>query len=627
MIRLRRRILLVLSLVAAALLLTTWWNQQAQLLPSFVELERQHALANLQRGTEALRNEVTFVADYSSDWAGWDDTYQFVADRNAEYTKSNLESDVFRPNSFDYMAMVGLDGAEVWRGAMVDGQAIEIAELPTGQWPLTHELLTPRGLDDVCTGILVTGHGPLMLASRPITDSPRSAPSRGWLIMGRFLTPGRVAKLAAQTQLALTILPYRGANVATGPAGIESLAAGEHQLYERGEQLIARGRVPGLRGDVDALLIEAALPRSILAQGRRTLAITLATTSVAVLLLFAALAALLQQVVVGPLQRLTAHTLAIRENGDLTQRSGIVRADEIGTLAREFDGMVERLEQLQSRSLERARVGGMAEVARSVLHDVGNALQPVQGSLGTLQQRLAARHVADLERTVDLIHVHAQELGTWLTTDQKGRYVPGFLRALADGMKTCHASMQQEVAHLDQGLEHIRHLVDRQRQHVSAHGVLENLLLPALLRDAVRMSSRGEPDHVQPVIECPPGQRLLVEKHKLLAVLINLLRNAREAVDGQPDAAICVRVVVAAERLRILVIDNGVGIAAENLARVFHEGFSTRSEGRGVGLHGCANSVTEMGGRLWAESAGSGRGAAFQLELPLAGVAASERTA
>jgi two-component system, NtrC family, sensor kinase len=626
MIRLRRRILLVLSLVAAALLLTTWWNQQEQLLPSFVELERQHALANLQRGTEALRNEVGFVADYSSDWAGWDDTYQFVADRNAEYAKSNLESDVFRPNSFDYMAMVGLDGVEVWRGAMIDEQPVAIAELPLGQWPLTHELLAPREREDVCTGILVTGHGPLMLASRPITDSPRQAPSRGWLIMGRFLSAARIAKLGEQTQLALTILPNRGSSIGTGKAGMAALAAGEHDLYERGDQLIARGLLPGLRGDVDALLIEAALPRSILAQGQRTLAFSLATTSVAVLLLFAALAALLQQVVVGPLQRLTAHALAIRATGDLTRRSGVVRGDELGTLAREFDGMVERLEQLQSRSLERARVGGMAEVARSVLHDVGNALQPVQGNLGTLQERLAARHVADLERTVDLMQAHAPELGTWLTDDKKGRHVPAFLKALVDGMKAGQAAMQEEVAHLDQGLEHIRHLVDRQRQHASACGVLENVLPAALLRDAVRMSASGENDGVVPVIECAADQRLLVERHKLLAVLINLLRNARHAVRGRPDAEIRVRVAVSAEHLRIVVLDTGVGIAAENLSRVFHEGFSTRSDGQGVGLHSCANSVTEMHGRLWAESAGPERGAAFHVELPLATATPPEKT-
>jgi signal transduction histidine kinase len=65
------------------------------------------------------------------------------------------------------------------------------------------------------------------------------------------------------------------------------------------------------------------------------------------------------------------------------------------------------------------------------------------------------------------------------------------------------------------------------------------------------------------------------------------------------------------------VIDNGEGIAAENLTRIFAHGFTTKKDGHGFGLHSCVLAAREMGGSLLAASDGPGRGAAFTLVLPL----------
>jgi signal transduction histidine kinase len=66
------------------------------------------------------------------------------------------------------------------------------------------------------------------------------------------------------------------------------------------------------------------------------------------------------------------------------------------------------------------------------------------------------------------------------------------------------------------------------------------------------------------------------------------------------------------------VIDTGVGIAQENLERIFNHGFTTRKDGHGFGLHSSALAAKELGGMLHAESAGPGQGATFTLTLPLA---------
>jgi two-component system, NtrC family, sensor kinase len=114
-----------------------------------------------------------------------------------------------------------------------------------------------------------------------------------------------------------------------------------------------------------------------------------------------------------------------------------------------------------------------------------------------------------------------------------------------------------------------------------------------------------------------------VEKHKLLQILVNLLQNAKHALveGGTLDKQLTLKVALTEEGLvRISVIDNGMGIAPENLTRIFSHGFTTRKDGHGFGLHSGALAAREMGGSLTARSDGPGRGATFTLEFPAAAV-------
>ena len=113
---------------------------------------------------------------------------------------------------------------------------------------------------------------------------------------------------------------------------------------------------------------------------------------------------------------------------------------------------------------------------------------------------------------------------------------------------------------------------------------------------------------------------ITVEKHKVLQILVNLIRNAQHALVDSEQAAKRVEIHVeapASDRIRVEVIDNGVGIAPENLTRIFQHGFTTRKNGHGFGLHSGALASKELGGHLSVASAGPGFGASFALDLPI----------
>ena len=199
--------------------------------------------------------------------------------------------------------------------------------------------------------------------------------------------------------------------------------------------------------------------------------------------------------------------------------------------------------------------------------------------------------------------------------------MPDFLAPLADKFTRQQESQLVEVAALQKNIEHIKDIVAMQQSYAKVSGLTESLSAVELIEDALRMNAGSFQKHeVELVRELAADlPRVCVDKHKVLQILVNLLRNAKHACDdaGHTDKRITVRATHDNDRVRITVADNGVGIPPENLNRIFNHGFTTKKEGHGFGLHSAANAANEMGGALTVHSDGPGCGATFTLELPV----------
>lgn len=270
--------------------------------------------------------------------------------------------------------------------------------------------------------------------------------------------------------------------------------------------------------------------------------------------------------------------------------------------------------------LETSRQAGMAEVATSVLHNVGNVLNSVNVAATLVADTLRASKAANLAKVVALLEAHAADLGAFLTTDPKGRQVPAYLRQLAAHLTEEQQRLVGEMDGLRKHIDHIKDIVAMQQSYARVGGVAETVDVVDLVEDSLAMNASALSRHdVQVVKEFADVPPVTVEKHKVLQILVNLIRNAKYACDesGRADKQMTVRVAQQDGHIRIAVIDNGVGIAPENLRRIFNHGFTTRKNGHGFGLHSSALAAKELGGRLSVHSEGPGRGATFTLELPL----------
>lgn len=368
------------------------------------------------------------------------------------------------------------------------------------------------------------------------------------------------------------------------------------------------------------------------------------------------LAVRLRPTLTEPLLSLAGTARRIAENKDYTLRARRFGADEIGDVADAFNRMIEEIhlreaalraaqaalsdqvttlqheiserekaeQQLavtQSELLETSRRAGQADVASNVLHNVGNVLNSVRVSVALTTDKLRASKVASVGLTSELLRNHQGELGPFFTDHPRGRMLIEYLGLLGRGLESERDSMLQELHSLTENLEHIEQIVATQQSMARALGVREVLPMSQLIEQALKINEESLQRHqIQIDRDVSDVPAFAIDRHRVLQILVNLIGNAKDAVKvARPPGArqILIRLRSEGCRLRVQVVDNGIGISRENLTRIFQHGFSTRKDGHGFGLHSGVLNARQLGGELRAESEGEGRGACFTLELPI----------
>ncbi|MEO7744302.1 MAG: ATP-binding protein [Usitatibacter sp.] len=279
----------------------------------------------------------------------------------------------------------------------------------------------------------------------------------------------------------------------------------------------------------------------------------------------------------------------------------------------------EELVRTHAHLVQASRQAGMAEVATNILHNVGNVLNSINVSATVALDAARGSSAEKMGIVVALMREHEGGLGEYLASDAQGRHILAMLEQLARDWLAQQQALEVELVSLRGNVDHVKRIVAMQQGYAKAAGEAEMVDLRELVEESLRMNSANltgsHLDIERRFAEIAPFS---VEKHKVLQILVNLVRNAQHACasSGRLGCSITVAIAESDGRIRISVTDTGAGIAAENLVRIFAHGFTTRKDGHGFGLHSGALAALELGGALTAQSAGPGLGATFTLELP-----------
>jgi sensor domain CHASE-containing protein len=608
-VNIRPKLLLLFAAVFAVLGTMEILIQDGVLMPRFAELDRAAAQTSMKRIRSALDMSLDALQVTASDWGNWVDVYRFVQNHDPAFVDANITAVAFKQLKVNAISIVD-QGGRVLLNASRDldsGQPDDLDLMAGTTMPETHPWRGHLRDGKPAGGLVRTNRGIMMIAAAPVLDGTGTGPSLGMVIMGTLLTPAQLRLMGTQAQ----------ANVTMSAGHFES---DRDVVAETDAATVVRHSFDDIYGR-PLLTLNVEVPRAITARGRAALMTAGACAICAAVIVLAILYVFLNRLVLAPIARMTRHAVAVGEGRDLTARLDLPGSDELAQLAREFDRMVARVDDSRRQLVDQSFHAGFAELAKGVLHNLGNAMTPLGVRLQALEDRLRMIPAHDLE-------LAAGALAAEPAHSERRADLEEFLRLGSREVAATVADARADVALMQRQTTLIQGVLAEQMRSTYNEHVVEPVRLPELVAqsleivpDACRQRLRVDEDESLRKVGV-----IRVARTVLRLILQNLIINAADAVraSGKEKGVLRVAAKIVRsddrEQLHLCCEDDGVGIAADHLERVFEKGFSTKSPetNHGIGLHWCANAIGSLGGRIWAASDGPGLGASLHVVLPLA---------
>jgi signal transduction histidine kinase len=616
--RIRAKVTILLALLFAALIASQWAIQQRQVLPRFVELERDSARTDMQRVVLAVSREQQALAAQAADWGNWQQLWKFTLGRNPAFVRASLTDVSFRTAKIDYMAVIASDGRFLWNHGPYADSGRTLALHLNGDDQLEPAWQQALASGQTVSGLIATDRGVLVASGAPILDGFGQGPARGLVIMGRLLNRSELERLGNQAQVVLDMRPW-GEDRAADAQLRRALAMGDGRLTETDSATRIERAFANLSG-TPLFTFGISVPRTISHRGAEAVQYSTRLLGVAACIALAALLLLLGRIVLGPLARVTDHAQRIAASDDLAARLSYDRRDELGTLARTFDDMMERLARSRRELIDRSFESGVAENASGILHNLGNAMTPLSVNISSLQQQLAAAPVDDLRLALE-------ELRSGNPEATRRHDLEQFVQLTASELARALGQAGDKLRNIVEQTNVMQAVLAEQRRHQRSEPVRQSMTPAELIARGLQQIAPVHRERL--ALELSPSLAAIgavsLPCTTLAMVVQNLAQNAAESAAQAGLERVRLRIeadFVARDGqrlLRLLVSDDAAGIPAEQLPRLFKKGYSTKSQATnsGLGLHWCANTLHALGGSISAHSDGTGRGARFEILVPL----------
>ena len=462
----------------------------------------------------------------------------------------------------------------------------------------------------------------LFIISTPITRSSLSQTVEGTIVAGQFLTKSRLETIRDQLKLNFSwyyIDPDRV--VGQNRDIIQRVNITKPiDLMPIGEKLIQASGVIYDYQKKPVLLIKTFHDRTISHQSMHVMMMLLYGKIIVGFLAVLLLTWLLQCVFINPVTRLIKYIINIEHPGKRKNAPLFSRKDEIGTLANEFEQMCRRLQNAQVRLMEKSYLSGVTEMSSGILHNVRNALSPITTRIERIKGQFKTVPFDNVEQA-------QSELQNGSLDPQRRKDLVRFIDlTFQDVLKNLN-EMVSGLDDLSEQVFQIEDMLNIQRTFGREDRPVEFVEPVELLNKALEMV----PDRIQNECRISISSKIKklpavpVEPTTFVQILQNLVINAAESLEKEKPLYRKINISAEIETidekhmLHWKIQDNGSGVPKEKIHHIFERGASSKRMGlTGIGLHWCANTLTAMKGRIWAESQGLHRGAVFHILIPMA---------
>ena len=588
---LSQKVLLSTGGIIALALVVMLYLSKAIVLAGFAKLEQQNVQTNLERAKNSIDGELADLVKVCGDWAPWDDSRDFVLGKKPEFVASLLSAESIANLNLNFMIFVDVSG-KIYHTVAVDPEKVEFVELPVAVVDsilANKSLLTMTEPKDSKSGLIILPDEVVMVAAQPISNNQWTTPVSGTLITGRYLDEQMIEILSERTKLDISVLnnneAARGSDVSMnivskdiidGYADISDIAGDKH------------------------ITLKVTMPREIYNRGLTTVRYFTAAIISTVVIILMVLVFVLQKIILRPINGLTEKFADIRIDYYSDTKLYTERSDEIGSLARSFDSL---MENLRNKLAELRESRNAATSLNSELISTAEKLEQTNGELKNFAY--IASH--DLREPLRKISV----FGSMLQKSLKGKIADDDaenLDFMIDGAKRMTQMIEGLLAY--------------SRVNTKTHSS-ETVSLDNIVKEIGQLELSVAIEEKNAIIDTSQSlPEVDVDPVQIRQLIQNLIANGikYQAKGNAPHITITSR-PAANEMVRINITDNGIGIPAEFQQAIFvmfkrlHS--KTEYEGTGIGLAVCKKIVERHGGQIGVESQ-PGKGSTFWFTLPVA---------
>lgn len=585
---LSKKITISIGFIFLSLSIVIFFVSKTIIQNGFTKLEQDDVKTNIVRLQKSIDNELENLASICGDWAAWDDSKNFMLGKNENYVSSNLTLDSTANLKLNFMIFVKTDGSILHKIAVdLDNKAItELSQELIDRVLAEKQLLAITEPNECKTGILLVGDTKILFGAQPISDSASHKPVCGTLIVGRYLNETKLNYLRQQTCLDIKIAKSNHTNQ-------NCLFADDNFIKIENKNTISGfAKIYDLDGNTHFTL-RIDIPRNIYNYGQTILFYFTGSMIGIALCTMAGLLYIMNQIILKPINKLSSNFRYIEHDYNISTKLYTDRTDEVGSLARSFDAM---MDHLKKKMLELAEKQEATNKLNIELTKTTEMMEQANGELRNFVY--VASH--DLREPLRKIVVFADMLRNSLKDKVSGADIEN-LHYMIDG-----AERMKKM--IDGLLDYSR--VSTQPhpfQKVDVNEVINQLcnfeLSMLLLEKNV-------------IIEKPKPLPVVVADNSQLSRLIqNLIANGikYQPKDRQPRITITSKPAPDG-MVRIEITDNGIGIRPEYHSAVFtmfkrlHK--RDEYEGSGIGLAVCKKIVERHNGQIGVESQ-FGQGSTF----------------
>jgi len=276
-----------------------------------------------------------------------------------------------------------------------------------------------------------------------------------------------------------------------------------------------------------------------------------------------------------------------------------------------------KLQSAREEIIRKEHKSELADITSATLHNVKNILNSVKISTESIGEIISSGSINSLRKANDILGEQVENLEEFICNNDKGKKLMHYYLKLGDSFDTEEKESRIHLNRLLAKVDAIEKIVTAQQGY---SGKLEKEIVDIthVVEDALTMLANSiEGYHIQIVKDFSHVTEVRVLKTKLMHILINLIKNAIEAMNEIPADKRVLRISTeqTANGVCLKINDKGCGIQEEDIHKMFRYGFTTKEDGHGFGLASCAAYLEEMDGEISVESEGNGKGSTFTMTL------------